>query len=563
MRERRQVLMILTGVIAIVLAFILLIPQGSLMRLVAPIRVERYEESAPSRASPSVSSQADRLLVPNSPAKGGVAKVVVSALSGEPVDGAMVSGANVSSGFPLPVEIRESEQGVFRLGLSTDGETCLLAVEARGFATYRKYLDLRFGDECKVELAPSRAIRGRAVTESGAPAPSGLAVYACAIRQHRFSLAQRIQHSLSGLPSLASATTEEGGFFEISGLDRNGTYALICGGRGWICRRSNHRVAPEHTEPVTLTVWRGYACVLTFVSDFGVDIPAHLTPRLTYAAEPFGNKSYVVAAGANSWEGDLLQYGCDWDFVYQDWRRQMFLVAAADPNLPAQRFESEIEVAGFVDTRCEIELAPVVPEFMTESQVTLSQRASGFGQVEASFDISYQLSTAPGEVWRPAIMWVLQSVDDPGLRFEYAVDRPSKGPVVARGLPWGRYSSSLGANRGSWAPDPDAVRFVDVGQEPSKLRFDARRSGCLHVSITNRNLPPGGSLEAFLVREDGSGVNAIFFSPPYVVECAEPGRFILVIRKHFRDRDDVECRVDDVTIVAGQVTRQSVELVLE
>ncbi|MHC4378466.1 MAG: hypothetical protein ACYS26_17835, partial [Planctomycetota bacterium] len=355
---------------------------------------------------------------------------------------------------------------------------------------------------------------------------------------HATPTADRLEQLRAFPHDAPSARTDEQGRFELTGLDLEGEYLLRGAGSGWVLRQD------EEPQVLTGAHWVCTADPLWAAAIELLDTdgrPAAVSMQL----EPHGaERAEFLGTPLTPWplETSAVRWnGLGATRVNQPAHVRLFAFTGGDPDGELAPFVYQALLPGYESASRRVDAVRVGRRPLRREPLTLSPRATGFGQVELMH------LDAAGEL-RPLPEGELVLFDDSQV-FRLHVDATPAGSATLGPVPHGRYGYQFKAADGtvqSQEQESGQQLQVVVGREPGLARVDLGPVGSVELQVrTPDGRPYWGSLTVMIGEPGGvwfdsdnsltwSGVQRVHFAgPPYRLDPLPQGTFRFVLDAPF------------------------------
>ena len=393
------------------------------------------------------------------------------------------------------------------------------------------------GTTVEVMLTPAGRATGQVLDTRQRPVGADVLIVALPV-DHFAPTAERLEHLRAFPHSAPSARTDEQGRFELAGLDPMGKYLLRGAGSGWVLRQSDapQVLAGTHRVCTADPLWAAAIELL------GVDgRPAAVSMQL----EPNGaERAEFLGAALTAWP--LETSAVRWNGLgsareEQPHHVRLFAFTGGDPDSDLAPFVYQALLPGYEPASRRLDAVRVGRSPLRREPLTLSPRATGFGQLEL-------MHLGPSGALLPLPEGKLVLFDDSQV-FRLHVSATPAGSVTLGPVPYGRYGYQFKAADGTVQSRGQAdgqQKQVVVGPEIGLAHVDLGPVGSVELQVrTPDGHPFWGSLTV-LVGEPGgvwfgsdssltwSGVQRVHFAgPPYRLDPLPQGTFRFVLGAPF------------------------------
>lgn len=382
--------------------------------------------------------------------------------------------------------------------------------------------------ELTLRARPSGILRGVALHHDRAPAGEGLDVL---VHDSRFRPSMSsFEHRTPG-PFVAWARTDDASSFEVGGLDPEGTYSILVGGAGLVCRGPLHGIVPDG-RTVDVYVVSVYGAVIepTDAAGLPIGIDASLQSprgRLSYdraeADIGVGIRDAIHLAGlAHDALDDLPANAIPFFLTTKD-RRQSVGSLEYRFEFPGYRPET----VSFEATRLDVGLSYFVFRLTPDSR--------GVGQLALRLASPGGASVGSGAAGVLRNSYIELRSESETLRF--SLD-PGRDETILAGIPVGRYMVSVSLHGGLTTFPSDATAFYyEIAEGRNELTVDVPPSGSLVIEMQQpAGVPYRGHARLLLTPADEvhhtdggvefrGVVQQVFYSPPYRFDALPAGMY--------------------------------------
>jgi len=421
----------------------------------------------------------------------------------------------------------------------------VLSVSAEGFVPTTVSAPAQPGPRVEVCLRAGWSIHGLVLDPTGVPL-SGLRVVG--VDPTRFLGAEAVRRTVSGIPELRTAMTDELGRFQLCGLDSSLAYKILVGGRGYFSFEPfAEPVLPSEEAYVEITAERLFG--IKIVCRRGDGTPPRLGPSLSGAWRGQVRSSVPDArqALAGEWTGELL--GIADGRAESPYDVVAYFCSRMDRSSVPFWFTASLP--GYAPIDLELEARRAV-DHLEDHRLTLEVTVDEVGSVAvlaapSSLVDEVLPSAGPGGGCRLTLV-------DPsrGTTIDCALDPIVAGLHVIEGVPLGRYEAVFRAPH-------QLMRYPEFGQpplllevagSPAEFSLPLEHWGSIGFDINDpRGLSYAGALRGTLTRTRGEESDEFHFEGrPYVLPLLPEGEYRLEL--HGLDLEGEDERTLDV--VAGK-----------
>jgi hypothetical protein len=389
----------------------------------------------------------------------------------------------------------------------------------------------------EVALRPAGRFTGQVLDDRQRPVGADVLVVALPAA-HASPSAERLEQLRAWPHDAPSAHTDADGRFELTGLDPEARYLLRGGGSGWVLRDDGEArvLAGTHAVRTADPLWAA-AVELLDTDGRPAAVSLALEPQGAERAEFLGTRleTWPLETSAVRWNG----LGAAREALPPHVR--LFAFTGGDPDAEVAPFVYQALFPGYEAASRRVDAVRVGRRPLRREALTLSPRATGFGQLELM-----HLGTA-GEL-RPLPEGELVMFDDSQV-FRLHVRETESGSATLGPIPFGRYGYQFKAADGTVQSREQAdgqQLQVLVGREPALARVDLGPVGSVELRVrTPDDRPFWGSLTVLIGEPSGvwfdsdntltwSGVQRVHFpAPPYRLDPVPVGTFRFVLDAPF------------------------------
>lgn len=393
------------------------------------------------------------------------------------------------------------------------------------------------GDPVEVALRPAGRASGQVLDSRQRPVGEDVLIVALPA-VHSSPTVERLEQLRAWPHDAPSARTDEQGRFELRGLDPEVRYLLRGAGSGWVLREDDEpqRLAGEHRVCTADPLWAA-AVELLDTAGRPASVSLELEPNGAERAEFLGVPltAWPLQTSVMRWNG----LGATRDALPPHVR--LFAFTGGDPDAEVAPFVYQALLPGYEAASRRVDAVRVGRLSLRREPLTLSPRATGFGQLELM-----HLSAA-GEL-RPLPEGELVLFDDSQV-FRLHVEATPTGSATLGPVPYGRYGYQYKAADGtvqSQELDEGQQVQVVVGEDPGLARVDLGPVGRVELRVRTPDDHPYWGCLTVLIGEPGgvwfdgdgsltwTGVQRVHFpGPPYLLDPLPAGTFRFVLDAPF------------------------------
>lgn len=390
-----------------------------------------------------------------------------------------------------------------------------------------------------LQLSPAGHATGQLVDTRGQSVGPGVLVVAMPYF-HAQPDASRVEDLRARTHDAPSARTDEGGRFELNGLDPKERYTLWGAGAGWVLADESAAevLAGQHLVRRADPMW---AVALELRDDLGepARVPLDLVSRGAERAEFLGPplEAWPLESNAALWNG----LGALREELPPNVR--LFAFSGGNPESQETPFVYQALFPGYESASRQVRAARVGQGQLPRERVTLSRRAQQFGEFELMhLDSQGGLSPIPsGEL----------VLFDENQVFNLWVPATPEGSLRLGPVPFGRYGfrfrSEDGISQSVEPPEGVPTELLVVGPDPSLATIELGAGGSVEIEVNLLDGRPHWGSLSVLIGEPGSvwfdedgaiewtGVHRVHFSgPPYRIDHLPSGFFRFVLDSPFQ-----------------------------